>query len=183
MEVKVKNRSNGVSVYTIPELGDRRNIRREFAAGEVKRIDIDELKALQFIPGGNVMLTEYLQVMDKGAVEELNLHVEPEYEMGEKEIKNLLLNGSLDSLLDCLDFAPTGVLDLIKKLSVDLPLNDSEKRDVIKHKLGFDIGKALENKKQSEEEVEVKQPRERRVKLESEKERRTAPKYKIVDEK
>ena len=59
MEVKVKNRSNGVSVYTIPELGDKRNIRREFAAGEVKRIDIDELKALQFIPGGNVMLTEY----------------------------------------------------------------------------------------------------------------------------
>ena len=121
--------------------------------------------------------------MNKGAVEELNLHVEPEYEMGEEEIKNLLLNGSLDSLLDCLDFAPTGVLDLIKKLSVDLPLNDSEKRDVIKHKLGFDIGKALENKKQSEEETEVKQPKERRVKLESEKERRTAPKYKIVDEK
>jgi len=36
--------------------------------------------------------------------------------------------GSLDEFLDCLDFAPEGVTDLIKTLAVELPLNDVAKR-------------------------------------------------------
>jgi len=39
-----------------------------------------------------------------------------------------MTTGSLDEFLDCLDFAPEGVKDLIKTLSVELPLNDVSKR-------------------------------------------------------
>ena len=73
MTVQVKNRSNGISVYTIPELGDRRNIRREFAPNETKQIDLEELKALTYIPGGTKLLMEYLQVMDQVQLQSQNI--------------------------------------------------------------------------------------------------------------
>jgi hypothetical protein len=45
--------------------------------------------------------------------------------------------------LDALDFAPVGVIDLIKKFSVQLPLNDMNKRKALYEKTGFDVTKAL----------------------------------------
>lgn len=183
MTVQVKNRSNGISVYTIPELGDRRNIRREFAPNEIKQIDLEELKALTYVPGGTTLLMEYLQVMDSQALVELGLITEPEYNMSKEDIKNLLLTGSMDSFLDCLDFAPTGVIDLIKNLSVSLPLNDSAKRLAIKEKTGFDVDKALMRKREAEEEEgnQITPIKERRVKQpESTPQRRAVPEYKVV---
>lgn len=55
----------------------------------------------------------------------------------------IMENGSLDEFLDMLDFAPIGVMDLIKKFSVSLPLNDIEKRRALKNKTGFDVNAAL----------------------------------------
>jgi len=54
--------------------------------------------------------------------------------------------GSLDEFLDCLDFAPDVVKDMIKDISVTLPLNDVAKRDAIKEKLNFDVARAIEIK-------------------------------------
>ena len=48
-DIKIKNRSNGMVAYTIPELGNRTNVRREFAPKEVKTISFEELEALTFI--------------------------------------------------------------------------------------------------------------------------------------
>jgi len=58
--------------------------------------------------------------------------------------------GSLDEFLDCLDFAPEGVKDLIKNLAVDLPLNDVAKREAIFNKLGFNVDNAIRIKKESD---------------------------------
>jgi len=52
-------------------------------------------------------------------------------------------HGSLDEFLDCLDFAPEGVKDLIKNLAVELPLNDVAKREAIFNKLGFNVDNAI----------------------------------------
>lgn len=183
MLVEVKNRSKGTSVYTIPELGDKRNIRREFAPHETKKIDLEELKALTFIPGGMKMLKNYLQILDKKVQVELGLRPEPEYNMSEEDIKNLLKNGSLDSFLDCLDFAPPGVIDLIKQYAVQMPLNDSQKREAILSKTGFDVSKALLRLKEANEgDANVtSSQKERRVPIKEENVRRTnIPEYKVV---
>lgn len=137
----VKNRSSSMTVYSIPEDG----IRREFAPGETKKISFDELEKLTYQPGGKIILNSYLQVTDAEVQEELNIHVEPEYYLDEAQIVDLLQNGSLDEFLDCLDFAPTGVLDLVKDISTKLPLTDYEKRKALKDKLGFEIDKAIAN--------------------------------------
>lgn len=179
---KVKNRSNGITVYNIPELGDKRNIRREFAPHETKEIPVEELEALTYVGGGENLLKNYLQILDKDIVEKVNLSVEPEYAMSEEDVKKLMREGSLDAFKDCLDFAPQAIKDMIKDYAVSLPLNDSEKRDAIKEILKFDVDKAIMNKKAAEEEAPKEEEKTRRVEEKSAGGRRTtAPKYEILD--
>lgn len=178
----VKNRSAGVATYKIPELG----VRRSFQAGEVKKISAEELEKLTYRPGGMALLANFLQIMEPEAIAKVGLRTEPEYNMSEKDIINLMKNGSLDEFLDCLDFAPPGVIDLIKKFSVSLPLTDFQKVNALKAKTGFDAAAALkhvmEEKEDDGENTILKTSGERRVKKEEEVPagRRTAPKYNVV---
>lgn len=139
--VNVKNRSASVAIYRIPDM----NIRREFAPGETMQIPVSELQKLMYIAGGRELLASYLQVTDDAVTENLNIPTEAEYYMSEEQVVELLKTGSLDALLDCLDFAPPGVIDLVKAFAVKLPLNDIAKREAIFKKTGFDVTKAIEN--------------------------------------
>ena len=139
--VKVTNRDNGSVGYTIPDLG---NLSRKFASGETKEITVEELQKLSYLPGGEDLLRNYLIIDNKAVVDELLNGVEPEYFYTEEDVKNLLLNGSLDALKDCIDFAPTGTVDLVKQLAVDLKIADVYKRKAILDMTGFDVTKAIE---------------------------------------
>lgn len=180
----VKNRSAGIAVYKIPELG----IRRSFAPGEVKQISAEELEKLTYRPGGMAILANFLQIQSEAGLQQVGLNPQPEYHMSETDIQNLMLNGSLDEFLDCLDFAPPGVIDLIKKMSVSLPLGDISKRKALKDKTGFDCDAALKHmmeEKEDEGENTILKTGERRVKktetaVSATPERRTTPKYNIV---
>ena len=138
--VKVTNRSDGSVSYNIPDL----NLIRRFAYQEAKDITVDELRKLSYIPGGQYLLKNSLIIDNPELVAELLGEVEPEYNYTEADIRNLLLYGSLDELLDCLDFAPTGVVEILKKLAVKLELNDIKKRQAIFDKTGFNVTKAIE---------------------------------------
>ena len=177
--LKVKNRSASLAVYSIPEI----NIRREFAPGEIKNITYGELEKLSYQPGGRAIMQNFLQIIDPEATGDLGINREPEYDLSEQQIVDLMTKGSLDAFLDCLDFAPVGVIDLIKKFSVSLPLNDINKRDALKKKTGFDVTVALANMQKEKEDMEIPavENKERRVKAESAPEgRRTIPKYNVV---
>lgn len=177
--LKVKNRSASLAVYSIPEI----NIRREFAPGETKNITYGELEKLSYQPGGRAIMQNFLQIIDPEATGDLGINREPEYDLSEQQIVDLMTNGSLDAFLDCLDFAPVGVIDLIKKFSVSLPLNDIDKRDALKKKTGFDVTVALANMQKEKEDMNTPtvENKERRVKTESAPEgRRTTPKYNVV---
>lgn len=182
----VKNRSSSVVVYRIPET----NLRREFAPGEVKKVPFGELEKLTFQAGGRELLENFLQILEEPVTDELSIHRELEYNMSEAQIRDLLLSGSLDAFLDALDFAPIGVIDLIKTMAVSLPLTDLNKRRALKEKTGFDVDRALVH---IEEEREVEKAAAnkldtsdaapaRRVKTESAAPtRRTTPSYKVVN--
>ena len=175
----VKNRSASMVVYSLPEL----NVRREFMPGESKTITFGELEKLSYQPGGRSIMQNFLQIIDPDATNDLGIQREPEYNLSEQEIVKLMTTGSLDAFLDCLDFAPVGVIDLIKKFSVSLPLNDIDKRDALKKKTGFDVTVALANMQKEKEDIGTPtvENKERRVKTESAPEgRRTTPKYNVV---
>ena len=179
--IKVKNRSAGQVVYRIPE----DNIRRIFAAGETKNIPLGELEKLTYQAGGKELIASYLQLTDPRATDELNVHTEPEYWMSEQEILDLLQNGSQEAFLDALDFAPQGVIDLIKDMAVKIRLNDYNKREAIKAKTGFDVSVALHNiDAEKAEETNIEAPQLKRSVAVAQEEgpaRRTEPKkYNVV---
>ena len=178
---RVKNRGASTVVYRIPDKG----IRREFKPGQIMAISAEELEELTFQPGGTVILSQFLQILDMEGINATRIKTEPEYHMSEADVANLIRTGSLDAFLDALDFAPIGVIDLIKKMSVDIPLVDIPKRKALKEKTGFDVEAALKHNEESKEETQntiLKQSNgERRVKTEEVPAgRRTAPKYNIV---
>ena len=155
--IKVVNRDNGTVGYTIPDLG---NLHRNFQPKEEKEVTMEELRKLSYLPGGEVLLRDCLIIRNEEAVAELLGIVEPEYHYTEAEIKQLLLYGTMDQFMDCLDFAPQGVIDLLKSMAVDLKINNIDKREAIKAKTGFDVSKAIEiNKLSEEEEVPVEKTR------------------------
>ena len=177
----VKNRSTSVVVYRIPES----NLRREWAPGEVKRIPFGELEKLTYQPGGRELIANFLQIMENEVTDDLNVPREPEYNMSEEQVRDLILNGSIDAFLDALDFAPLGVIDLIKTMSVQLPITDMAKREALKAKTGFDVDKAIENdrasKEDSKKETIADKPVERRVTESTPAGRRTSGNaYKVV---
>jgi hypothetical protein len=150
----VKNRSASRVHYSVPELGIKS---RDFMPGETKRISKAELEGLSYLPGGLKLIRNYLLITDEEARAEFIGHVEPEYNMTESDVKNLILYGSLDEWLDCLDFAPAGVIDLIKTLSIELPLTDTVKMAEFKKKKGVDLARMIRAKQEEEAEIAAAQ--------------------------
>ena len=180
---RVKNRGASLVIYKIPEDG----IRREFKPGQTLTISSEELEKLTYQPGGTIILSQFLQILDLDAIEQFHIKTEPEYHMSEAQVADLIKNGSLDAFLDALDFAPIGVIDLIKKMSIDIPMTDIQKRKALKNKTGFDVEAALRHNEEDKEESQttiLKQNNngERRVKQpEAALGRRTSvPKYNVV---
>ena len=138
--IKATNRSGGSVGYKIPDLN---NLKRHYAAGETKEVTMEELRKLSYVDGGRELLKDYLVIDNKEAINELLGNVEPEYFYTTEQIKDLLLNGSLDALKDCLDFAPEGTIDEVKKLAVELKLPDFYKREAIQKATGLNVTRAI----------------------------------------
>jgi hypothetical protein len=182
--VKVTNRCGGMAIYKIPEHG----IRREFIAGESKMIPYEELVWLSYQPGGRNMMSNTFLIEEVKVTKELNIHTELEYFMTEADVINMLQNGSVDELKDALDFAPTGVVQIIKDQAVSLPIYDMRKRQAILEMTGFDVTSAITNSEPDPDEVVEAPAATRRVQREETPEtpvapaRRAAPKYKVIEE-
>lgn len=146
-EIKVTNRDNSKVGYTISDL----NLHRSFSAGETKTVTFGELEKLAWETGGLVLLKNYLIIEDREAAEELLDQVEPEYFYTEDTIETLLTKGTLEQLEDALDFAPKGVIDLIKQKAVDLQLNNVAMRKAIYDKTNFNVNRAIEINEESKE--------------------------------
>ena len=186
--VRVTNRDNGHVGYRIPDMN---NLVRDFSANETKNITVEELKKLAYISGGPTLIRDYLIIDDAEVVKEVLGKVEPEYYYTEDDVKNLLLAGSLDALKDCLEFAPKGTIDLVKKLAIEMPLNDIAKRKAILEMTGFNVDAAIMVNEETKEESDntqkvrrISEPVKEEVKSTG---RRTAAptvsesKYKILD--
>ena len=85
--IKVINRYSGVVGYDVPDL----QVHRNFFPGETKDISYEELEKLSFVPGGEVILREYLEITDKEVANNL-LHKspEPEYYYSEEDVKKIM---------------------------------------------------------------------------------------------
>jgi len=98
--------------------------------------------------------------------------------MTPEQVKELILNGSLDEWLDCLDFAPEGVIDLVKELSIELPAVDTRKIQAFKEKKNVDLASAIKIRQEEKAEEEAQKMTvntERRTQKAKEVEKPAAP--------
>lgn len=145
-KIRVENRDNTLVGYIVPET----NIIRRFNAYETKELSMGELRQMIQVKGHRNLIKNHLIIHNKEAVDELMPNAEPEYFYNAKDVDFLLERGSLDQLYDALDFAPEGVIQLIKDEAVRTNLNDLQKRQAILEKTGFDVTGAINIRTQSE---------------------------------
>ena len=182
-KVRVENRARAIVGYKVPES----NIIRRFVEGEVKEIPMGELRQAIQIPGTRRTIESNLIIHDKSAVAELLPNAEPEYFYTVKDVDFLLTRGTLDQLMDALDFAPEGVVNLIKDQAVKIELNDVRKREAILKATNFNVTGAIEinHLAQVENKVETKTRRSTPVSGSEESQseapvrRTTAPTFKL----
>ena len=180
--VKLTNRSDTYAGYNIPDAPA--GYERDFAPGETKEVDYEEVKKLYWTKGGRVLLEDYFVITDEEVLGELGIVPEPEYFYDKEDIKELLLNGSYEQLEDALEFGPDGVLDLIKDMAVDLEIPDVNKREAIKAKTGLDVTAAIGFKKATTETTATEEKKVRRAEPVQSTQRKAAPvssKYKRID--
>lgn len=171
--VSVTNRSNGMVLYEVPDL----NIRRQFSRKETKTVSYDEIAALAQQPGGRELIYHFLYVNDTDVLHKaLNIQEQPEYWLTEDKIPTWINSCSLNEFKDALDFAPEGIVDLIKSYSTSVPLNDFDKRTALKEQTGFDVSKAIENSTEENENGEKVNTAAEAPKTQ----RRSQPSYKVV---
>lgn len=192
--ISVRNRNNGYTGYILQD-GAKEN--RSWAPGETKKITFEELKRVSWLPGGDVILRDYLVIEDKEAAEALNIGIDieesPEYLYSEADIKKLLLEGSVAELEDFLDFSPKGGIEIAKELAVKLEIPDIRKREVISKATGFNINNAInvnhimDDDSEEEEKTDKKTRRVKPAETTSGEEKKpvrrttTSSKYKVID--
>jgi hypothetical protein len=115
----------------------------------------EEIKQILNTPGGRDILENKVIISDADILKELNLNVEPEYFYTEKDIEDLLKNGSIDQLQDALDFAPEGTVDLIVETATKMKLEDRNKLKIIKESTGFDVESMIDISADNQNEQET----------------------------
>lgn len=163
--IRVKNLTNSIVVYNIPE--DR--VRRKFEGFEEKDITYDELQKLYYQAGGATLIKDYLQINNKEAALEFGVDVESfenEYSWDKNKVDHVLTEEHIDVLHDALDFAPEGIVDLIISEAVRLRITDVNKRQLIFECTGKNINQMINNQVELEKRLggeKKEEPKRRRV--------------------
>lgn len=149
--------------YIVSSLG----VRRKLMPGVPFQVTAKELRALYGEPGGEVMIRSFIRVKNEQLQREFGIPADQvEYNWTVKDVDDVLLNKEEDYLLDALDFAPEGIVDLILQRAIELELPNMNKRKAIMNKTGVNITKSIENRHVYDSENtsgNVAQKRSRRV--------------------
>lgn len=178
-KIKVINRTSGSLAYNIESL---RVVRYWKKPGDYLNIAINELLELKTAAGGPTVLEDLVKIEDKEALSVLfpENDIEPEYHYGEAEIDTLLYEAPIEQLLDALDYAPQGVLEIIKTRAINKLPNTTEKIEAIDKKFNTSIHKIhiLQIDQEAQEEEAPK--RQRRTKPLIEEKTPEVPKYNVI---
>ena len=109
-----------------------------------QELNIEQLKQILNTPGGREILENKVTIQDKEAIEELGLNVEPEYYYSERDVEDLLKDGSLEQLQDAIEFAPEGTVSLIIETATKIKLEDRNKIKTIKDMTGADVASMID---------------------------------------
>lgn len=138
--INVRNLADSSVSYQIPE--DHRRV--VFRPNETKKISAGELRKLYFKTGGNVLLTDYLNIDNKALREEFNIPNDvPEYEWTLSDVARIMQSGSIDELKDALEFGPEAIRDALIDYAINERISDNNKRKAIEEITGIHVDQAI----------------------------------------
>lgn len=145
-KVRVYNRSNSVVHYT-DSSNNRLRMWEPIVQGimSYKDLEYEELERVLNDYGTRKLFQEYLLIKDKKICESLDLNYDESYYYDSKDIINILENGTDEELIELLQSCPQGAKDIIKEAAIELQLDSTRKRNIIKDYLGFDVSFAINN--------------------------------------
>ena len=145
--VEVRNLVDHMVVYKIDEL----NRRVVFNPFETKKVPVDELRRLNYQTGGQILLHNYLCILNDELRQEFN--IDPtviEYDWTIKDIDAALTSSPIDELLDALEFGPEGIKNMLVDRAVQLKIPDTNRRKAIQEITGVDVNNMINFKEQAE---------------------------------
>lgn len=145
-KIRVYNRSNSTVFYKDEETNKTRvwepsNFRRE----SYKDLSFEEIERVVNTRGGKVLFEEYLLIKDKNICDKLEINYTKEYFYDEKEVRHILEKGTEFDLIEMIKNSTEGIKDLIKQIAIEIKLDSSRKREIIKQYLKFDVNFAINN--------------------------------------
>ena len=145
--VSLTNMVDHTVSYSVPEM----NVSRHFDVFETKKVPAKEIRALNYKRGGHVLLQHYLCVKNDELKKEIDVPVDlPEYDYTVEDVDRILLKDDEDVLRDTLDFAPDGIVELVKSRAFKLKIPDTNKRRIIFEMTGTDIDTQITLQEQAE---------------------------------
>lgn len=169
-KIRVYNRSNSTVFYKDEDTNRTRTWEPSTIGKEsYKDLDFEEIERAVNTRGGKILFEEYLLIKDKKICEQLDLICPKEYFYDVDEVKRILEKGTDFEVVGMIENGPEGIKDIIKQVAIEIKLDSSRKRKIIKDRLGFDVNFAIEN------EIEFKTPI-------VDKKHETAPKYVVKEE-
>ena len=161
-EIEVVNLTNHKVGYNLVD----ENLHRSLQPNEHRRILAGELRRLNYQKGGHILLTNYLSVKNAELAREFGVDIDNqiEYNWTPEDVDRVLQTGTIEELMDAMDFAPEGIKQRLAARAVELKISDSNKRKVITDNSPYDIDAQIKNVEAAtadEEPVETK-PKQRR---------------------
>ena len=151
--ITLRNFTSNTVVYRTPST----RVRRELPAGGSIKVTAGEIREMMYDKGCADILRNYVQICNKSLALEVGVSedsYENEYNWTFTDIKNCLLNGSIEELADAMDFAPDGIKEAILTEAINLEIPDVRKRDIISKAMNRDVSGMIINKRKIEEDNE-----------------------------
>lgn len=162
--VTVYNNSDSSVGYTIQQ-GAGSIVRKWYATGTKKEIELSELKAVMDEPGGRELFITYdkdlrkyvdsfLLIKDNQIRNLLDFPELNEYVLDTDGIKNLF-NSDDRKFEDTLSNCSTTILELIVKIAIEENLQDMRKLQLITDYVGYDVIEIIKNNNKEKEEIKT----------------------------
>ena len=151
--ITLRNFTTNTVVYRTPST----RVRRELPAGGSIKVTAGEIREMMYDKGCVDILRNYVQICNKPLALEVGVSedsYENEYNWTLADIKNCLLNGSIEQLADAMDFAPDGIKEALLTEAINLEIPDVRKRDIISKAMNRDVSGMIINKNKIEEDKE-----------------------------
>lgn len=142
-KVQVSNMTDHEIGYSLTS-----GVKRYIRPGVSIAVSAKELRDLRAESGGEAMIHDFLRIENKSMRKEFGIDDDLiEYDWTQKDVDDVLLNKEIDYLLDALDYAPAGIVDMIKTRAIELEIPNMNKRKAIQDKTGVNITSCIENAK------------------------------------